>query len=77
MNCGFIDELVTKADIIQKLYEGQNLSGIQARLVTPIDVPVGWIVQFEGTDYYAPVHFDTGTVASFWSPNSCRPLTIK
>jgi|YNPBryBLVA2012_1023415.scaffolds.fasta_scaffold38900_1 Na+-transporting methylmalonyl-CoA/oxaloacetate decarboxylase gamma subunit len=76
MNCSFIDELVTKADVIQNLYEGQNLAGVQARLVAPIDVPVGWIVQKDGKDYYAPVHFETGTIASFWSPNSCRPLSI-
>lgn len=77
MNCSFINELVTKADVIKKLYEGQSLAGVQARLIYAIDVPIGWIVQYDGKDYYGPVHFDSGIVASFWSPNSCRPLSIQ
>ena len=77
LNCSFIDELITKADVIQNLYEGQSLAGVQARLISSVDVPAGWIVQKDSNDYYGPVHFDSGTVASFWSPNSCRPLDIE
>lgn len=76
LNCDFINELVKKADVITKIYEGQSLAGIQARLIYAIDVPIGWIVQKEGKDYFGPIHFDSGVVASFWSPNSCRPLII-
>ena len=76
MNCSFIDELMSKADVIKNLYEGQSLAGVQAKLIYPVDVPAGWTVQYDGQDYNAPVHFDSGIVASFWSPNSCRPLSI-
>lgn len=77
VNCSFIDELITKADVIQRLYEGQSLAGVQARLLYPIDVPIGWTVHKDGKEYYGPIHFDAGVVASFWSPVSCRPLSIK
>jgi hypothetical protein len=76
VNCSFIDELVAKADVIQRLYEGQTLAGVQARLLYPIDVPTGWTVHKDGKEYYGPIHFDAGVVASFWSPVSCRPLNI-
>jgi len=76
LDCSFIDKLLTKADVIQNLYDGQSLAGVQARLIYPVDVPAGWIVQEGSKDYYGPVHFDSGVVASFWSPNSCRPLNI-
>jgi len=67
---------MTNVDVIQNLYEGQSLAGVQARVISPIDIPAGWIVQKDSKDYYGPVHFDSGVVASFWSPSSCRPLTI-
>lgn len=76
VDCSFINELTGKADVIQYLYEGQSLAGAQVKLVSPVDVPTGWIVQFDGKDYLGPVHFDSGIVASFWSPHSCRPLSL-
>ena len=76
VNCSFIDELVAKADVIQRLYEGQSLAGVQARLLYPIDVPIGWTVHKDGKEYYGPIHLEAGVVASFWSPVSCRPLNI-
>jgi hypothetical protein len=76
LNCSFINELVTKADVIQTLYDGQSLAGVQARLIYAIDIPAAWTVHDGGKEYYGPIHFDPGTVASFWSPISCRPLSI-
>jgi hypothetical protein len=76
LDCSFITELMSKADIIQNLYDGQSLVGVQARLLYSIDVPIGWTVQYGSKDYPGPVHFDSGIVASFWSPFSCRPLSI-
>ena len=74
MNCDFFGELITKVDVIQNLYENQQLVGVQGRLLYAINVPVGWAVHLDGQEYYGPLYLDAGTVASFWSPNSCRPL---
>jgi hypothetical protein len=73
--CNFIDELLTKANVIQELYDdGQSLAGVQVQLLNSIDVPIGWVVHKDGQEYTGPVSFEANITASFWSPVSCRPL---
>lgn len=79
LNCYFIDELVTKEDVIQILDvpKGSGFyAGVQIRLISSVDVPAGWIVHRDAKEYQGPIHLDTGTVASIWPPESCRPLNI-
>lgn len=73
--CSFIDELVQKGDVLQRLESPKGtFAGVQIRLFYSVDVPAGWIVHKEGKEYVCPCHLESGIVASFWSPESCRPL---
>jgi len=77
LDCSFMDTLRARADIIQLLYiptGSDKLAGAQIRVVTPIDIPVGWVVQRGAGDEYGPIVLPVGTVASVYSPESCRPL---
>lgn len=75
INCEFFPDLLKAVDVIQQLYEGQSLAGVQARLLYPVEVPIGWIVHKDGVEYQGPVQLEANVVASFWSPVSCRPLS--
>lgn len=75
LNCTFIDELVRRGSILQRLESPRGVyAGVQIRLAYAVDVPAGWIVHNSGKELTCPCHFDAGTVASFWLPESCRPL---
>jgi len=75
-NCNFINELVNKGQINQILVGGKGPAGVQILLTESVDVPLGWTVHREGVEYKGPVHFDAGTLASFWTPDPCEPLSI-
>ena len=79
LNCLFIDVLLANGDIIKKLdvpADSGFYGGVQARLIRAVDVPIGWIVHKDAVEYTEPLHLEAGVVASFWSPESCRPLNL-
>ena len=76
LNCDFINELLAKSQVEQVLTGGKGAAGVQARLLQPVDVPIGWTVHNQGVTYQGPVRFEASTFASFWAPNQCEPLSI-
>jgi len=76
--CYFIDELLTKGSVIRSLDvpEGSRYwAGVVIHLNTSVNLPAGWIVQRENQpDVTGPATIPAGITASFWSPESCRPL---
>lgn len=78
LSCSFIDALLTKGEVLQRLESPKGTyAGVQIRLFYAVDVPAGWIINNSGQEYLCPCRFEAGTVASFWSPESCRPLKTR
>ena len=76
-DCSFIDVLRANTDVLQLLYipsGSDTLVGAQVRFVSEIEIPTGWIVQQGAGDEFGPITLPVGTVASVYSPESCRPL---
>lgn len=78
LNCNFINELISQGDVIQWIDNpiGSGAwSGVQIRLFKAILVPEGWVVHNgSNIDQYGPLDLPVGTIASVYSPYSCRPL---
>ena len=73
LDCSFLETSATKIQIVERI----DQMGAQVRVMQPLLIPNGWVIQRGNGDEYGPMNVNTiGEVISIYAPESCRPINI-
>lgn len=75
-SCAFWNTLLVSGNVVHWNYHAEIVSGVNIRLTSSVDVPSGWTIDIGSDRRYGPTTIIAPTLASFWSPVDCRPLSL-
>ena len=75
-DCDFLVANDSEFVILASLSGAGGQAGAQVRTGSTLLVPRHWVVHFQGSTLYGPTTVPPNEVMSFWSPESCRPISL-